>query len=274
MGTVTCTHFNCPKPSSQPTKKGSKMVFEKTREEFIVWIRLAMNDRESGAYEELYQFLTSCFVRADTDKDGKVTDAHFDNLIEEAAELPRKYGYAPKTNDMFPNRMARETARAKQFRQMDKEGLGYITLNQWIRFAIDHIAGKIHNIPKDFLSGTGEGMTKQDFIAFVKKAINPRNEEHKELYHFLVRTFQAGDISGYGEVGPTEFDEMIECAANAPRRFGLAPRTEDMFKTKGERFVNRVGLFSKMNTQSTGKISFDEWLAFALEHIGGKVATV
>ena len=43
----------------------AKMVREKTREEFIVWIRLAMNDRESGAYEELYQFLTSCFVRAE-----------------------------------------------------------------------------------------------------------------------------------------------------------------------------------------------------------------
>merc|ERR1712088_741303 len=68
----------------------AKMVSEKTREEFIVWIRLAMNDRESGAYEELYQFLTSCFVRADTDKDGKVTMNHFDNLIEEAAVLPRR----------------------------------------------------------------------------------------------------------------------------------------------------------------------------------------
>ena len=117
------------------------MVFEKTREEFIVWIRLAMNDRESGAYEELYQFLTSCFVRADTDKDGKVTNAHFDNLIEEAAELPRRYGYAPKTEKMFPNKGARDAARAKQFKAMDVEGVGYITLNQWIRFAIDHIAG-------------------------------------------------------------------------------------------------------------------------------------
>lgn len=62
----------------------------------------------------------------------------------------------------------------------------------------------------------------------------------------MVRTFQAGDISGYGEVGPAEFDEMIECAAQAPRRFGLAPKTEDMFKSKGVkndsaiRPVNRI----------------------------------
>jgi len=250
------------------------MVFDKTREEFIVWIRLAMNDRESGAYEELYQFLTSCFVRADTDKDGKVTMNHFDNLIEEAAVLPRRYGYAPKTEDMFPNKSAREAARAKQFKAMDVEGVGYITLNQWIRFATEHILGKLHHIPKDVLTGKADDITKQEFIDFVKKAINPRNEEHKELYHFLVRTFQAGDVSGYGEVGPAEFDEMIECAAAAPRRFGLAPKTEDMFKSKGERFVQRVKEFSQINTQSTGKISFDEWLDFALNHIAGKAATV
>merc|ERR1719208_68203 len=154
------------------------------------------------------------------------------------------------------------------------ENNGYITLNQWIRFAIDHIAGKIVNIPKDYLSGSAEDVTKQEFLTFIKKAVNRNSEEYKELYHFLVRTFQAGDISGYGEVGPAEFDEMIECAAQAPRRFGLAPKTEDLFKTKGERFVQRVQEFSRMNTQSTGKISFDEWLEFALNHIAGKVATV
>merc|ERR1719361_2611128 len=108
---------------------------------------------------------------------------------------------------------------------------------------------------------------QREFIAFIKKAVDKTTPEFLELYHFLVRTFQAGDVSGYGEVGPAEFDEMIECAAAAPRRFGLAPKTEDMFKSKGERFVQRVKEFSQMNTQSTGKISFDEWLDFALNHI-------
>ena len=209
------------------------MVVTKTREEFIVWIRLAINDRECGAYEELYQFLTSCFVRADSDKDGRVTVAHFDDMIEEAAQLPRMYGYAPKSEDMFSNQALRKAARAKQFQQMDTKGTGYITLNQWIRFAIDHIAGKIVNIPKDYLSGSAEDVTKQEFLTFIKKAVNRNSEEYKELYHFLVRTFQAGDKEGYGEVGPAEFDEMIECAAEAPRRFGLAPKTEELFKSKG-----------------------------------------
>merc|ERR1711963_931626 len=115
MGLSRSIVISHPRQQSTHTK-AFKMVFDKTREEFIVWIRLAMNDRESGAYEELYQFLTSCFVRADTDKDGKVTMNHFDNLIEEAAVLPRRYCYAPKTEDMFPNESAREAARPSSSR--------------------------------------------------------------------------------------------------------------------------------------------------------------
>ena len=247
------------------------MVVTKTREEFIVWIRLAMNDRECGAYEELYQFLTSCFVRADTDKDGKVTVAHFDNMIEEAAQLPRMYGYAPKSEDMFANAALRKSARAEQFKEMDKAGLGYISLNQWIRFAINHIMKKYVQLPKDCLSGSADDVTKEEFLSFIKKAVNTNNPEYKELYYFLLRTFQAGDKKGYGEVEPAEFDEMIECAAAAPRRFGLAPKTSEMFKTSTDRMINRMTLFSKCDTSGIGKVTFDGWLNFALEHIIGKV---
>ena len=44
---------------------------------------------------------------------------------------------------MFRNASVRAEARAKQFAEMDKDKKGYITLNEWIRFAIDHIAGKV-----------------------------------------------------------------------------------------------------------------------------------
>merc|ERR1712241_882102 len=246
------------------------MVVTKTREEFIVWIRLAINDRECGAYEELYQFLTSCFVRADMDLDGRVTMAHFDNLIEEAAELPRMYGYAPKSEAMYSSSPLRIAARQKQFKELDDAGRGYITLNQWVRFAIEHIVGKYVQLPKDYLSGAAGNVSKDEFIQFVKKAVDTNTQEYQELYYFLLRTFQAGDKGGYGEVAPAEFDEMIECAAAAPRRFGLAPSTSEMFKSEQARLINRMTLFSQMDTTSTGKITFDGWLNYALEHIMAK----
>merc|ERR1711994_807117 len=148
MGTVTCTHFNCPKPSSQPTKKGPKMVFEKTREEFIVWIRLAMNDRESGAYEQLYQFLWNCFCRADLSNTGKVSLDQFDTLIEEAAELPRLYGFAPSSAAMYSSDALRKAARKKLFNELDPNNTRFVTVSQWIRYAIQHIAAKYIQLPK------------------------------------------------------------------------------------------------------------------------------
>ena len=42
------------------------------------------------AHEELYQFLVTCFVRADVNMDGRVEVSEFDRMVEEAAELPRK----------------------------------------------------------------------------------------------------------------------------------------------------------------------------------------
>ena len=89
------------------------------------------------------------------------TIAHFDNLIEEAAELPRMYGYAPKTSEMFKNEGLRKAAREKQFKEMDVKAAGYITLSQWIHFAIEHILKKYVQLPKDYLSSSAADVSKE-----------------------------------------------------------------------------------------------------------------
>ena len=76
---------------------------DKTREEFVTFIRQAINDPKSSAAEELYQFLVACYVRADTNMNGRIYNDMFDTLIEEAAELPRKY--VMMFRDSLTNRM-------------------------------------------------------------------------------------------------------------------------------------------------------------------------
>lgn len=67
---------------------------------------------------------------------------------------------------------------------------------------------------------------------------------------------------------------MIEVAAAAPRRFGLAPKSSEMFKTDADRLAKRKADFSKMDVNNDGTISFNEWLNYAVEHIISKVAAL
>ena len=219
-------------------------LMDKTREEFIVWIRQASADPKSGAYNELYQFLVSCFVRADVNLDGQVELSEFDALIEEAAELPRRYGYAPKSSDLYGTDGLRKAARAKQFLDMDTDNAGYITLDKWIKYATTHIAGKVTNLPKDYLGGTASDVTKDEFIRFIRKSVDRNTAEYRELYFFLLKTFQDGDENRTGEVGPVAFDKMIEAAALAPRRFDLAPKSSAMFANDAVSFFGQMRVFS------------------------------
>lgn len=247
-------------------------MYEKTKEEFTIWIRNAVKDRTSVAYEELYYFLVACFVRADSDNSGRVCVDKFDSLVEEAALMPRKYGFAPTSASLYSSDSARKEARATQFKAIDTQNHGYITLGMWINYAVNHILGKMNSLPKDFLNGDGDSVNKAEFTTFIKKAIKKGTPEYKELYFFLLETFQTADVRRNGEVDPIAFDRMIEAAAAAPRRHGLAPKTSDLFKNDWERLSKRKELFDRIDTKGTGTISFDEWLNYALEHIAGKAA--
>jgi hypothetical protein len=41
--------------------------------------------------------------------------------------------------------------------------------------------------------GGGKDVTKDDFSAFLKKAVQKETSEHKQLYFYLLKCFQAGD---------------------------------------------------------------------------------
>lgn len=253
---------------------------------------MATADSNSGAFRELYSFLLNCFTRADKSFSGQINLDNFDSLIEEAAALPRKYGYAPVTSSLYPSDSQRKAARSKQFKQIDKANKGYITLDEWVSFALDHIFAKADQLPKDYLSGTTNTVTKAEFISFVKKAVNKNSAEYRQLYHFLLKVFQNGDVKREGLVNPEAFDRMIEAAAAAPRRFGLAPRSEEMFPNPmvsalislrflivicycfQARLEKRKEYFARMDVDGNGTISFDEWLNYAYDHIVAKAATV
>ena len=54
-----------------------------------------------------------------TPKDGLVSRASFSKLIDEAAAMPRAYGYAPADSDLWKDQQEKDAQRQKMFDSMD-----------------------------------------------------------------------------------------------------------------------------------------------------------
>ena len=111
-------------------------------------------------------------------------------------------------------------------------------------------------------------VSREKFVIFIKEATKDRTTpEFKELSIFLQQCFTDADHDFDGQVGLLEFDHMADVAANLPRTFGFAPIAAEMFRTTEERVKARKALFAKIDTDSSGFISFDEWLGHIYPHI-------
>merc|ERR1711972_990200 len=64
-------------------------TFNKSKEDFIWFVKKAVQDKKSFSHSELYHSLLKLFVDADTNRDGLVSKGSFSKLIDEAATMPR-----------------------------------------------------------------------------------------------------------------------------------------------------------------------------------------
>merc|ERR1712079_751586 len=223
------------------------------KEEFLRFITCLSASRASGEYKQFYSFLLECFSESDEDRDGIVSFAEFDNMVEKAGAIPRMYGLAPLTTEMFATTEERITARRKHFEAMDTTGQGFISFEQWLDFTYAHVCKKTDELQKKATSAGGvqsdthesvrevyqdefETMGRSQFIAFCSKATSDStSSEAEKLYQFLLKCFSMADNDFDGKVDLEEFDMM--------------------------------------DAEKSGFIRFEQWLDYTLKHITGKVAT-
>merc|ERR1712029_1158610 len=110
-------------------------TINKSKEDFIWFVKKAVQDQKSYSYSEMYHCLLKMFVDADTNKDGLVSKASFSKLIDAAASLPRAYGYAPEDSELYKTEAEKDAARQKMFDSMDFKSTGVITFDEWLKFA-------------------------------------------------------------------------------------------------------------------------------------------
>merc|ERR1712098_619391 len=117
-------------------------TFNKSKEDFIWFVKKAIHDKKSYSYQELYHSLLKIFVDADTSRDGLVSKTSFSKLIDAAASMPRAYGYAPADSELYKTDADKDAARQKMFDSMDLKATGVITFDEWLKFCREHIAAK------------------------------------------------------------------------------------------------------------------------------------
>ena len=117
-------------------------TLNKSKEDFIWWVKKAMADKKSYSYSELYHSLLKMFAEADTNNDGLVSKESFSKLVDAAGALPRAYGFAPKDSDLYKTEKDKEDARKKMFDSMDKKSTGVITFDEWLAYSLEHIMAK------------------------------------------------------------------------------------------------------------------------------------
>merc|ERR1712243_56580 len=173
-------------------------TFYKSKEDFIWFVKKAIQNKKSYSYSELYHSLLKIFVDADTNRDGLVSKASSSKLIDAAASMPRAYGYAPADSDLYKTDADKDAARQKMFDSMDLKATGVITFDEWLKFSREHIAAKTATMDPHPIIDQG---SVDEYKKFVETAINKSDStEAVELYWYMVEIFTEHDLQKEGFV--------------------------------------------------------------------------
>merc|ERR1712221_32698 len=206
-------------------------TFNKSKEDFIWFVKKAVQDKKSFSHSELYHSLLKLFVDADTNRDGLVSKGSFSKLIDEAATMPRAYGFAPADADLYKTEAEKDAARQKMFDSMDLKSTGVITFDEWLKFCREHIAAKTATLDAHPIIDHG---SVDDYKKFIKTAIEtPESAEAVELYWYMLEFF------------------------TIPVKHSLTTPSKDDYET----------LFKKYDPRNDGRLTVDEWMSLAKEEV-------
>merc|ERR1711970_742116 len=243
--------------------------FNKTKEDFIWFIKTAMKDKKRDAYAELYHCLIKMFVDADTNKDGLVSRGSFSKLVDVAASIPRMYGYAPEDAVLYKTEQEKEEARQKMFDSMDLKATGVITVDEWLKFCMEHILAKTATLAAHPILDHGN---LKEFKQFLSPALVLGNPENTELYWFLLELFTEADVDKDGIVMLTEFSGMLDRALETPKKLGMThPDKGLMDADDAKRKESHNAIFKTYNPVGDDKMCFDEWVKLAMEGVFKKM---
>jgi len=251
-------------------------VWRVDRTAFLSFCKAAAAAEPSKAKREWNGFLSLAFADVDASKTGMINPDQFDELCEQVARLPRRFGLAPSWEDEYGgSREKRTAARKAMFDAIDSmhgPARGWIGPAQFIQWATEHVAKKTSgNVEAASASGkmvdyyNVENYDKDAFLRAIKTAISDKKSpEFTRLYEFLLTIFVEEDHACRGVVNRDGFERLVNRAAFVPRQFGLAPPT-----ASAERIEE---LYKGMEDSRLSGITFRKFLDWSVKHLQTKVA--
>jgi len=193
---------------------------------FVRFIKLAANSPRSPEAHELHVFLTRCFFDADDDYDGLVNFRGFDQMVSVAAQVPRRFGFAPLEWEMFSTKEELESARLALFDSL-RQDQAKISLEQWLRWAKPHALNKGRDLD-DHVYARWE-RSKEDCVEFFKGVARASGHSHntsesaqlKEFYVLTHDLFVKADTEHTGLLGEKQFERLLAQTSEMTNRFGL-----------------------------------------------------
>merc|ERR1719436_1234874 len=116
--------------------------------------------------------------------------------------------------------------------------------------------------------------SKHEFVHFVNMAaLDKASPEREYLYRFLNTCFVDNDTDYDGLVSYRGFNAMVAEAAVAPRRFGFAPHTREMYKSAEDYDLARTELFNQLKSGDKKRVTLESWINWSNAHIKSKVGS-
>jgi len=243
--------------------------FNKSKEDFIWFVKKATTDKKSDAHAELYHCLLKMFVDADTNKDGLVSKASFSKLIDMAASIPRMYGYAPIDSELYKTDQEKELARQKMFDSMDLKSTGVITFDEWFKFSMEHILAKTATLDPHPILDHGN---MEQFKTFLTAALTVGSPENNELYWYLLELFTEHDSDKDGIVIMSDFPAMLDRMLETPKKLEMVHPEKGLLEADDvKRKEHHQAMFKTYNPKGDDRMCLDEWIKLAMEGVYKKM---
>merc|ERR1711868_108198 len=216
---------------------GPVNTLNKSKEDFVWFVKKAVSDKKSYSYTELYHCMLKMFADADTNNDGLVSKESFSKLVDAAGALPRAYGFAPQDSDLYKN------------------ATGVITFDEWLAYCLEHIMAKTATLDPHPIIDHG---TVEQYKTFIKEAVTKvGGPENTELYWFMLELFTDHDTTKCGQVSLSNFTPMMTELVKTAKKHGLPTPAEDQYET----------IFKKYDPRGTDTLTVDEWMKLANQEV-------